>query len=205
MDLPSKQATQILETDLLWKTDHRGSNPRLVPTALLRSAVFKGQRDLHLAVAGAPKGVAAPTDTAFGPTGTNKQPKFAVNDLVYLAVHFDQDIKQGTTVFPHVHWSSDGTNVNTVKWELSYFGAPIAGAFPADTVLPLEDTPSGTAWTHYIVSDPTGFAAPDKHSTLFMTLKRVTNGGTDNTDAIYGLFVDIMHESDQYGNIDGLP
>jgi hypothetical protein len=166
--------------------------------------MFAGHRDLHISIAGSPKGVTAPTDTAFGPTGTIELPAFAVNDFVYLSAHWGLDIKQGTLAFPHVHWTTNGTDVNTVKWEITSTHASIAGVFGADSVQTVEVTPSGVAWTH-MVDASDGFPAPNKHSTTFQVFKRITNGGTDNLDAVFAMFVDVSYESDGYGIINGVP
>jgi hypothetical protein len=33
---------------------------------------------------------------------------------------------------------------------------------------------------------------------ILVTLKRVTNGGTNNTDTVFGLMVDLHYESDRH-------
>lgn len=166
-----------------------------------------GWNDLRMSVAGSAIGQGAPTLTAFGPTGTIKMLAFSVNDSVYLGAHFGHDILQGSVCFPHVHWSTNGTNVNTVKWELSYSVANghNTAAFPANTVLTLEEAASGTAWQHMITEDPTGFLLPDPDALIVCELKRITNGGTDNTDTVFGLFADIHYRVGQVGTPNRTP
>jgi hypothetical protein len=166
-----------------------------------------GWRDLEMQVTGAASGPAAPTLTAFGSTGVIKQLAFAVNDSVYLAAHVPHDIKVDSTMFPHVHWSSDGTDVNVVRWQLTYVNAKghQQEAFPADTVLTLDQAGQGTAWYHMISEHVTGFPALEVDSLSILELKRVTNGGVENTDAIYAMFVDFHYECQQYGTLNKAP
>ena len=147
----------------------------------------------------------APTWTAFGPTGTNYAYAFIVNDYIQLGgFHINHDIKRDSKLYPHVHWTTDGTDTNTVKWELSYTVAKGHNqeAFPADTVINITQAGSGTAWQHMIAEVTAGVAiqAPEIDSILMMRLKRVTNGGTDNTDDVFGIFVDLHYQRERTGS-----
>lgn len=149
-------------------------------------------------------GSTAPTLTAFGPSGTNQALVFAVNDFVFTpGFHIKHGIKPGSKIYPHVHWTTDGTDTNTVKWELSITIAKGHNqeAFPADTVIELEQAGSGTAWQHMIVeaSDAQALDAPEVDSVVMMRFRRITNGGTNNTDDVFGLFVDIHYQKDRFG------
>lgn len=158
-----------------------------------------GWSDLRMAVTAVAIGSGAPALRAFGPTGNIKQLRFGVGDSVYLAAHFSHDILQGATVFPHIHWTTDGTNVNSVKWELNYAWAEgyDTDNFPAETTVNLEEAAAGTAWRHMITEDDAGFVTPDIDTILVCELKRVTNGGVENSDQIFGLFVDIHYQVGQ--------
>lgn len=149
-------------------------------------------------------GATAPTLRAFGPSGTNQQMDFAINDFVYTSsFHIKHDIKPESKIYPHVHWSTNGTDTNAVWWELSYTYAKGHNqeAFPADTVLVLKQAGSGTAWQHMITeaSDAEAFTAPEVDSLILMRFRRVTNGGTDNTDQTFGIFVDLHYQKDRFG------
>lgn len=155
-------------------------------------------------------GATSPTLTAFGPTGTNQQWVFAVNDFVYTAgFHIMHDIKIDSKIYPHVHWTTDGTDVNTVKWELSFTIAKghDQEAFPADTVINLEQAGSGTAWQHMIVeaTDAQAVTAPEVDSLIIMRVRRVTNAATDNADDVFGMFVDIHYQKDRFGTVNKAP
>lgn len=147
---------------------------------------------------------AAPTWAAFGPSAICFQWAFSVNDHIQTSgFHITHDIKPGSKIYPHVHWSTDGTSTNTVKWELSFTYAKGHNqeAFPADSTLQIEQAASGTAWQHMIteVSDAQAVTAPEVDSIIIMDVKRITNGGTDNADTVFGLFVDIHYQKDRFG------
>jgi hypothetical protein len=166
-----------------------------------------GWRDLEMAVTGAASGGAAPTATVFGPTGNIKQSAFAVNDSVYLSAHVPHDIKPGSTMYVHVHWSTNGTDLNTVKWQLAIINAKghNQANFNADAVLTLEEAAHGTAWRHMITEDAVGITALEVDSLILVELKRITNGGVNNGDAVFGLYVDFHYESQQYATPKRVP
>lgn len=155
-----------------------------------------GWKDLRMALVAAATGGGSPTLAAFGPTGTIKQLSFGVGDSVYVGAHVDHDILPGSIMYPHMHWTTNGTDVNSVKWEFRYTAAKghDQEAFPADVVISLEEAASGTAWQHMVTEDATGFAALEVDSLIIAEVKRVTNGGTDNTDTVFGLFADLHYE-----------
>ena len=160
-----------------------------------------------MALVGTASAVAAPTLTVFGPTGNIKQLAFAVNDAVYVAGHVDHDVIAGRTCYPHVHWATNGTNAQPVKWQISYtFAAGHDQAnFPADTIVTVEEAANGTAWRHMVTEHAVGFAMPEVDSLFIAELKRVANGGTDNTDTVYGLFMDLHYEVGQFATPSRLP
>jgi len=146
----------------------------------------------------------APTWTAIGPTGTNFAWAFGLNDYIQTAgFHINHDIKRGSKIYPHVHWTTNGTSTATVKWELSFTYAQghNQAAFPADTVVTVEEAASGTAWQHMITEVDTAdaFDAPEVDSLVLMRVRRVTNGGTDNANTVFGLFVDLHYQMDTQG------
>lgn len=166
-----------------------------------------GWRDLKMAVTGAASGPAAPSPTAFGATGNIKQSAFALNDSVYLVGHIDHDVRIGSTQYMHVHWTTNGTNVQPVRWQLSYIAAKghDQEAFPADTVLTLTQNPGSVAWQHMIIEDAVGIPIYEVDTLVMIELKRITNGGTNNTDAVFGLFVDLHYQCQQYGTRNRTP
>ena len=161
---------------------------------------LSGWRDLMMAVTNAATGAGTPSLAVFGPTGNIKQMKFGVGDSVYTSMHVDHDIKRNSLMYPHVHWATSGTSTNSVKWQLSYIIA--AGHnqanFPADTTTTVEEAAQGTAWRHMVTESSTGILAPEVDSLVILELKRITNGGSENGDNVFGLFVDMHYEVEGY-------
>ena len=128
-----------------------------------------GWKDLRMSVVGSAAGGGTPTLAAFGPTGNIKQTSFGIGDSVYLAGHVDHDIKLGSTMYIHVHWSTNGTSTNNVKWQVSYITAERENqqAFSADTIIALEEAATGTAWSHMVTEDLVGFHVLDVDSSYY--------------------------------------
>lgn len=145
----------------------------------------------------------APTQTNFGSAGSlqRKEFAFAVGDYIYVSpFHTQHDVKPNSTAYFHVHWTTDGTSTATVRWELNVQRAlgHNQAAFGAPTQLLLTaQAASGTAYQHMIVEDATGVTLYEPDELFFVTLRRVTNGGTDNTDNVFGLMCDIHYQVDR--------
>jgi len=140
----------------------------------------------------------APTWANFAPSAGRQEPSFAVNDYIWLSpYHIGHDIDPSAEAYLHVHWSSDGTDTNEVEWELKYTRALGHGqaAFPTETTITITGTPTGTAWTHYVHESATDLGLVEPDELILVTLKRITNGTTENTDGIFGLMVDIHYQS----------
>lgn len=165
------------------------------------SNVLGGWRDLRCPLVAAATGAGTPSLAVFGPTGNIKQRSFGVGDSVYLAGHWDHDIKVGSTVYPHVHWSTNGTDTGNVQWQMSITTAARTNqaAFPTDTVITVEEAATGTAWSHMVTEDATGFTAPEVDALSIIELKRIAASSDENTDTVFGLFVDFHYEAQQYG------
>ena len=159
----------------------------------------EGWKDEFAALVAAATGAGSPDMFAFGPTGNIKQRRFKVGDSVYVCWHVNHDVKVGSTCYMHVHWSTDGTDTNTVKWDINYTFAKGHNqeAYPAETTVSVEEAGSGTAWQHMISEDTVGMTIPEVDSLIIAEVERVTNGGTNNTDDVFGLYVDIHYESDR--------
>lgn len=163
-------------------------------------SAIDGWKDLRTSLTAAATGAGTPSLQPFGPSGGIKQRRFGIGDSVYLACHWDHDVLPGSLCYVHVHWSTDGTNTNTVKWEITHTTAAGHNTdnFPATTTVALEEAAHGTAWRHMVTEDTTGIVVPEIDSLTIMELTRVTNGGTNNTDDVFGLFVDFHYQAGPY-------
>jgi hypothetical protein len=127
--------------------------------------------------------------------------KFAVGDICQIHYHLTHGLCPGTAIFPHVHWTTDGTDANTVKFELSvvYAKGYKRGNFDfaSPDVFTVEEAPDGTAYNHVISEDGSGLALDTEVDGLVIVhLARVTNGGTDNEDDVFVLMADVHYQAD---------
>ena len=144
----------------------------------------------------------APTKVPFGPSGLRTELEFHVGDYIFCQpFHVGHDVKVGGKALVHVHWTSNGVNMAPVKWEFqitralghqqAYFGGEVS--------IFAQQTPGGGAWRHMVaevdMADALTLTEPDE--LILVTLRRVTNGATDNTDAIFALTVDFHYEADR--------
>jgi len=168
-----------------------------------------GWRDVKVAVSGTASGAGTPSLANFGATGGGaiKQLSFGVGDSVYAAGHLDHDYLPGSTVFPHVHWSTNGTSVNSVKWQITCLIAKghDQDNFGTDTIITIEEAAAGTAWRHMLTEDPTGFNGLEPDALWIIELKRITNGGSENADTVFGLFIDLHYQTLQYATPNRIP
>lgn len=162
-----------------------------------------GWKDLvaPLTSAGVPT-ASAPVLTAFGPSGLREEMAFDVGDYVFCQpFHVNHDVKPGGKGYLHIHWSTNGTNVQPVKWEFQVSRAlgHQQAAFGAPVSIYVTQTPTGTAWTHMVaeVSDADALTLVEPDELILVTARRVTNGGTNNTDTVYGMTVDFHYQADR--------
>ena len=166
----------------------------------------EGWKDLtsHLTIEGVPD-IDAPDYIHFGPSGLRQQLAFAINDYANCSVfHLNHDVKVGGKAYIHIHWSTDGVDVNPVKWEfqIAYALGHDQEFFGAAVSTFIEQTPNQVsvgAWRHYVaeVAEVDAMTLTEPDAIAMVTVKRVTNGAVDNTDLVFGLTVDFHYESDR--------
>lgn len=162
---------------------------------LSSSDIFGGWKDLLAPFSSAKIPTSnAPTWTLFQPGGAGGlyQYAFAVNDEVFVTYHVDHDMKQDATMYAHMHWATNGTSTNSVKWEIEYSLADRSGSttFGSSTTFNIEGTPTATAYEHEVTEAASGITTPEIDTIIIARIKRVTNGGTDNTDTVFGITLD---------------
>jgi len=149
-----------------------------------------------------------PALAAFGVSGLREEMQFALDDYAFVgALHIDHDIKPDSDLFLHVHWSTDGTSTDTVKWEFQVMQAKGHNQenFPAPTVITIEQAGQGTAWRHMIAEVATAITIAEPDELLLVTLRRITNGATDNSDGVFGITVDAHYQSDRGASLNRTP
>ena len=125
--------------------------------------------------------------------------QFLLNDEAWFNYHVPHDWVPNSPFYMHAHWLTDGTSTATVKWEwtLAYADGYNTAAFPlaTPTVVTVEQAASGTLYQHMISEVlVTGFA-PVVDGIIKSRVRRITNGGTDNTDAVFLQTCDLHYQS----------
>ena len=134
--------------------------------------------------------------------------KFAVNDEIWMTFHIPHDIVPGSDIHFHMHWFPSGTNVQPVKWQFEYayakgfnqaaFDFELAeGPLTNAGIAPAHSAGPGVQYQHMVTETDAitipGLTEPD--GLIHTTISRITNGGTENTDDIFGLTADIHYQS----------
>lgn len=146
-------------------------------------------------------GATNPTWTAVagGPFGDYA---FALNDECFVNYHVPHDIAS-PTIHLHVHWYPSGTNTQPVKWQFTYsyaLGFDQEAFSAAGTVITVEQAGPGVARRH-MVAETAAITLPtltEPDGIIKVHMKRVTNGGTDNTDTIYVPTLDVHYFSNSH-------
>lgn len=145
----------------------------------------------------------APSLAVFGPAPSiYRAYSFGLDDYCFVQpFHVNHNIKPNGQAYIHVHWATNGVSVAPVKWEFQIMRAlgHNQANFGAVTTLTVTQAAHGSAWRHRIaevdVAQTLTFTEPDE--LLLVVLKRLTNGGVDNADSVFGLMVDFHHECDR--------
>jgi hypothetical protein len=127
--------------------------------------------------------------------------QFDLNDQCWFTFHIPHDIVPGASIHFHSHWMADGTNTQSVKWEWDYVYAlgfdQEAFAIGSETNVTAESTPSGTAYQHNVTETAaiTIATLTEPDGIITCRMRRITNGGTNNTYAIFLLTSDIHYQT----------
>lgn len=167
--------------------------------------------DLRISGSAARLGSTAPTLSAFLGAGNIKALTFDAgqHDEIHFEVQMPHDWKQGTNIYPHVHWTPATADAGNVVWQLDYTWASHSGTFGASATLTSDATPAGgTAWVHKMteLKDGSGnnyIAGTGQtiSSMLVCRLHRDAGAGTDTlAAAVSFLEFDIHYERDTLGS-----
>jgi hypothetical protein len=107
--------------------------------------------DLMVPVLSTVKGTSAPPDditvlSNFILYGFDK----AKSEEIFFVVQLPHSYKEGSDIYPHIHWMPTNTNTGVVVWKLEYTWVNYQGTYPSSTTIMATDTASGTANTHQI-------------------------------------------------------
>lgn len=130
--------------------------------------------------------------------------KFKVNDECWLSFHIPHDYVPGTQLYMHVHWMPSGTDGNTVKWQFDYTYARGHGqqAFNIGTLTTATALSAApTLQYQHMVSETVGqtIANCEPDGIVYVHIKRITNGATDNANSIFVLKADVHYQTTGIG------
>lgn len=129
---------------------------------------------------------------------------------VWVNSHITHNYRAGSKVYPHVHWSTTGTDTGTVRWGIEYTAQKghNQGAFPATSTIYLEQAASGTAYQHMITEASSTDAFNTNLEVDSLILMRVFRDATNDTctDTAFAFFVDLHYQVDRaYGTLNKAP
>ena len=126
----------------------------------------------------------------------------AVN-IIALQVQMPHGWKEGSAIYPHVHWSPTSTNTGDVKWEMKYKIANVNGTFPGSwTTITVLDAGAGVADAHQIAPfSPINMTGYSLSSMMLVLLSRLGDDVTDTYTAACKLNeFDIHYQIDSFGS-----
>ena len=131
-------------------------------------------------------------------------------EAMSFVVQLPHSWKEGTTIYPHLHWSPKDTKAGNVEWNLDYswvnYDPVTPQVFPAMTTSTVVATGPFTSNTHMISALTTGNAGLDGtgkkiSSILICKLWRNSGNAADTYEANAGLlFLDFHIQVDGYGS-----
>jgi len=129
---------------------------------------------------------------------------------LYFLVQMPHDWKEGSTIFPHVHWTANtSVGTNKVRWGLEYTWANITGTLENNSIIygenPIAAVGTVTAYEHAIteLGTGTGISATGKtlSSYIMCRIFRAADAGSDNYDNSAALLgIDFHIEIDALGS-----
>lgn len=166
--------------------------------------------DLRVSASVAKPGATAPSYKTFGPSGNLQALMFEAghHDEVFFEVQLPHAWKQGSNIYPHVHWTPTDTTAGNVVWELEYSWANINGTFGAPSNMATDATAAGgTAWVHKLTQLKSGGNAyidgtgKTFSSMIMCRLHRNSNSGSDTLNKDVALLeIDFHYEVDSFGS-----
>lgn len=166
--------------------------------------------DLLFAASVTKPGATAPSYKAFGPSGSLQALMFEAghHDEVHFEVQLPHRWKEGSKIYPHVHWTPTTADAGNVVWELEYSWANIDGTFGAPSNMASDATAAGgTAWVHKLTvlkeagNSYIDGAGKTMSSMLMCRLHRNSNAGSDTLNKdVAMLDIDFHIEIDSFGS-----
>lgn len=124
---------------------------------------------------------------------------------LYFEVQMPHSWKEGTTIYPHVHWINQGSNSGVVTWGLEYTWQNIGGDFSGSTTsISSSVSPSGNMIQN-INNIGSGIDGTGKRISSILLCRLYRLGTSDaNNDNSFLIAFDIHYEIDTAGSRDTL-
>jgi len=122
---------------------------------------------------------------------------------IFFEVQMPHGWKEGTTIYPHVHWASNGTSKGNVTWGLDYEWQNINGTFSGTTSNIFTSVAAvGTAKNQQITDiGANGITEADKKISSMILCRLYRAGNSDaNNDECFLLAFDIHYEVNTLGS-----
>ena len=131
---------------------------------------------------------------------------------VWTMFHIGHDYAPGTVVYPHVHWSTTGTNTGVVRWGFEYTVAKghQQQAFASPTTVYVEQAGTGTAYKHMIAEVALASAIPATNMEpdtliLMRVFRDAANANDTQTGTAFLFFIDCHYQAKFFGSKNKTP
>lgn len=129
------------------------------------------------------------------------------DDNMSFSVQLPHSYKEGTTIYPHIHWTPNTDETGDVEWQLHYTWINYQGTFPDPIIISGVTTVNGNMGDHLITdlsggSGITPTTANDNISSILICKiqRDAGNGNDDYPDKVGALFVDFHFEINTIGS-----
>ena len=127
-------------------------------------------------------------------------------DYVFAQVQLPHAWREGSALYPHVHWAKTTSAAGVVNWQLDYRWVKLGEVLDASWTTLASETPSvsdgNTQYQHALTSlgEITLDGTEQISDMLICKLSRIAPSGTDYAPAAVLLEFDIHYEVDSFGS-----
>lgn len=130
---------------------------------------------------------------------------------LFMYFHINHDYKEGTALFPHIHWCPSTANAGNVRWGIEWAAARGHNqeTFNASEIIYIDQEAPGIVDQHMVAEmDHPGLFIPALEADAVI-LCRVFRAATDVNDTypdpVFGFMADLHYYSDRYTTINKRP
>jgi len=155
-------------------------------------------------------GSGVPPNTQVSALGNIYEPFFqdvglANEQSLYFNIQLPHSWKEGTTLYPHVHWMPSSTGAGTVRWGFEYTWVNIDGTFGTTTTIFGEEATTGVAYQHLMTALNSASMPGTGKTASSMILCRIFRNSSHDNDTFTGdaimLEFDLHYQVDKLGDV----